>query len=724
MLQLLIYLGLPFTLLIQGAVILVLLIIKLFARLNLPQLKFTPPKLPNLPGIKLPATSLNMPNTVFFVIGVVLGAVLTSATIKWFSILPNPKILQNPPSLTTKILDRNGNLLYQIYRDENRTLVKLKDLPQHLIDATLSAEDKNFYNHHGLDYLGIIRAFGKNLKNCRFFTVSCSPEGGSTLTQQLIKNTLLSPHKTIDRKLKEAVLALWVERLYDKNTILELYLNEVSYGGTAYGIQAGAEYYFGKDAHDLTLAESALLAGITISPTTLSPLGSHPYLAKDRQLFILSRMVAEGHISEEEKMSAANTALTLRPKNIALAAPHFVMWLKEKLVAEYGENMVSQGGLTITTTLDLDTQRIMENAITQELARLHNLKVTNGAGIVTNPRTGEVLAMVGSHNYYDYQHDGQVNITTSSRQPGSSIKPITYALALMNGLTPSSTIEDAPICFTQIGSPPYCPKNYDGRFHGTVTLRTALASSYNVPAVKLLNGLGVNNMVKLAQELGITTWQDSSRFGLALTLGGGEVKMTDMAEVYGTFANSGTHVPLRSILKIEDAAGNLLTPPSSPESSREVIPKTVTFQLNNILADNNARASAFGYNSVLNIPSHQVAVKTGTTNSLRDNWTFGYTQDILVGSWVGNNDNTPMSSVASGITGASPIWRHTMDKLLEGSKPHVFVPPAGTKKIAFCKETRGVYCKDICPSPPLYDYFAPGTEPKGSCTQQSGTLLP
>ncbi|MEI6690546.1 MAG: transglycosylase domain-containing protein [bacterium] len=718
--QILMYFGKPITYLIKTTLLSILFVLKLTTRLS--KIHFPNYNFPKLHITRQISSSFISWLAIILVTLISMGN-LSLILLKWYQSLPSLSTLENPPSLTTKILDRNGALLYQIYRDENRSLIKLTELPNYFIQATIAIEDKNFFTHHGLDFIGIIRAFSKNIVNCRLYTRSCTPEGGSTITQQLIKNTLLTSQKNISRKLKEAVLAIMVEREYSKEKILELYLNEVNYGGTAYGIQAASEFYFNKSANQLTLSESALLAGLTTSPTTLSPLGSHPYLAKERQLLVLSKMVENGFISQDEKLKASLEPLILRPKNISISAPHFVMWLKEQLVTDYGEDLISQGGLTITTTLDLNKQQILESEINQELLRLQNLKVTNAAGLITNPQNGEVLAMVGSHDYYDYEHDGQVNITTSKRQPGSSIKPITYLLALMNGLGPNSTIEDAPACFASQGQPPYCPQNYDGRFHGSVTLRTALASSYNIPAVKLLNSLGITNMINLAKQMGITTWDNPSRFGLSLTLGGGEVKMVDMAEVYGTIANNGTHVPLKDILSITDSNGRMLKPITNEFSSEEVIPPSIAFQISNILSDNLARSPAFGYNSVLNIPNNQVAVKTGTTNNLRDNWTFGYTQNVLVATWVGNNDNSPMSSVVSGITGASPIWRHTIDKLLDPKNPNVFTPPPGTRKIALCKETKGIYCKGLCPSAPIYEYFTAGSEPKDTCQQQqSGTI--
>lgn len=625
--------------------------------------------------------------------------------------LPDPHTLSTSlPALSTKIYDRNHILLYQIYRDENRTLINLEDLPNHLVNATIAAEDKSFYHHLGISPTAIIRAFYSNT-TCSLRIQSCtSLQGGSTITQQLVKNALLTPERTLTRKLKEAILALWIETIYTKDEILELYFNYVPYGGTAYGIEEGARYYFDKSSSDLNLAESTLLAGLPIAPTTLSPFGVNPYLAKHRQDQVLDRMRGEGYISIEEVNMAKETPLTFRSKGNGIFAPHFVMYVQDLLVQKFGENMVHRGGIEVITTLDLSLQKMLEKNISSEVAQLKHLNVSNGAGLILDPLTGEILAMAGSRDFFDTEHDGQVNITISQRQPGSSIKPLTYALALGSGLTPSTRIDDSPICFNSRGQAPYCPKNYDGKFHGSVTLRTALASSYNIPAIKLLNSLGVDRLVTLGKNLGITTWDDSSQYGLALTLGGGDVTLLELTNTYATLARGGSYFPTHAILS---TTNHTTLPPLPSPQPKQIISPGVAYQLSNILSDNQARSPAFGYRSVLNIPGHQVAVKTGTSNDLRDNWTIGYTSDYVVGIWVGNNDNTSMSSVASGITGASPIWNTTFQSLLTDSPPHTFSPPANLIKV-------NLSCTDI----PHYDYFVPGTEPHINCNPEpEGEIL-
>jgi len=634
---------------------------------------------------------------------IVLVSVTTYQVI--FRDLPSVSLLvDSPPSLSTKIYDRNDILLYQIYKDENRSLISLKDLPTHLINATLAAEDKNFYHHFGIEPMGIIRATTNNLSKG-------TTQGGSTITQQLVKNTLLSPEKTYTRKIKEFILSLLTEHKYSKDQILEMYLNQIGYGGTAYGIEEASHEYFGKSAKDLSLSESAMLAGLPVAPTTLSPYGTNPYLSKVRQQQVLESMVASGNITENEKLEALSTPLVFHAQGIAIKAPHFVMYVKDLLVKEYGEDTVARGGLNVKTTLDLGVQEVLQTEIVSELEKLKNLHVQNGAGLVINPSSGEILAMVGSRNFFDTEHDGQVNITLQERQPGSSIKPITYALALSRGLSPSSSIDDSPICFKSKGQPDYCPKNYDSKFHGTITLRTALGSSYNIPAIKLLNSYGIINMIELAKNLGITTWNDPSRFGLSLTLGGGEIKMIDLASVYGSFANGGKKVSLSPFIAIKDSLGHTLKE-NVPIPSQEVLSPAIAYQINSMLSDPLARAPAFGSNSILNLPGPGVAVKTGTTNNLRDNWTFGYTKDLLVATWVGNNDNTSMSSIASGITGASPIWARTMKSLLKKETVSNFIPPDNIVKVNVS-----------CQTPAKYEYFVKGNAPKIDCSQKIGTLL-
>jgi 1A family penicillin-binding protein len=630
-----------------------------------------------------------------------------------FKDLPHPnQLTQSEQIVTTRIMSRNGDVLFRVYEDENRTLVKLSDIPQYLIDATIAIEDKGFYYHHGFSIQGIIRAAIANSQD------NDIQQGGSTITQQLVKNRLLSSERTLQRKLRELVIAILVEAQFSKDEILEMYFNQVPYGGSAYGVEEAAQRYFGKSVTQLNLAESTMLAGLPAAPSVYSPFGAAPELAKHRQQEVLRRMVDDEYLDQEQADAAYNQSISFQHDIIDITAPHFVFYIKKLLAEQYGEAAVNQGGLEVTTTLDLELQQAAQKIVTDEVDKLAPLRVNNGAALVTNPKTGEILAMIGSKDYFDFEHDGQVNVTLRSRQPGSSIKPLTYSIALENGKSPSSIIDDSPVTYHSVGSPPYSPKNYDGKFHGKVTLREALASSYNVPAVKTLAEIGVSNMLDKAELMGIDTWQDRRRFGLSLTLGGGEIRMTDMAELYSTFANYGETMPLNPILEIKNYRGETLYRNTCALDNRgcpqnKTLDPTVAYQISDILSDNKARTPAFGPRSVLYIPDQQVAVKTGTTNNLRDNWTIGYTTDYLTAVWVGNNDNLPMSYVASGITGASPIWNKIMRLLLDENQPHTFPTPAGLIKVKICAATGTLPCSG-CPVV-REELFTPGTEPQKQC---------
>jgi 1A family penicillin-binding protein len=631
-----------------------------------------------------------------------------------FADLPSVlELTETDPFLTTKIVDRNGKLLFRVYEDENRTLVPLSAISQDLINATIAIEDKDFYDHHGFSVGGILRAVWANAQGEEI------QQGGSTITQQLIKNRLLTPERTLKRKLRELVLSVIAEGVYSKEEILEMYLNQVAYGGSTYGAEEASWRYFHKSARNLNLAEAALLAGLPQAPSVYSPFSSNPELAFARQDEVLRRMAEDGFITQQQLQEAAATPIVFAEDRTDIQAPHFVMYVKRLLAEKYGESMVQTGGLEVRTTLDLDLQKAAEQILREELQRLAPLNVGNGAVLITNPQTGEILAMVGSRDYFDFAHDGQVNVVLRPRQPGSSIKPLTYALALESGLTPGTIIEDSPVVYQTVGSPPYAPKNYDGKFHGRVTLREALASSYNVPAVKTLAQLGVNTMLDRAEDAGITTWRDRSRFGLSLTLGGGEVTMLELSQLYGTFANGGGLVRANPLLEVRNQRGERLYQNPCVADVQNCVEKHVfdtatAYQITDILSDNRARTPAFGPQSVLHIPDQEVAVKTGTTNSLRDNWTIGYTNERLVAVWVGNNNNTPMSSIASGITGASPIWNKAMRLLLSESKPHVFTMPDDVVEVSICQSVGTLPCRG-CPAVRT-EVFRRGTEPQRACS--------
>jgi len=686
-----------------------------FQKLKLPSLKLEFPSFKfkvSFPRLNL-RVSFGKKTTIFFVF---LFLIILGGFFLWFFLfkdLPHPnRLIEREQILSTKIYDRNGVLLYKIYQDQNRTFVPLSDIPAFLIEATIAVEDSEFFNHHGLSPKGIARAFFANITSD-----GKSLYGGSTITQQLVKNALLSAEKTFSRKIKEAVLAIWVEVKFSKNEILQMYFNEVGYGGATYGIEEASQTYFGKSVKNLTLPEASLLAGLPASPTSFSPFGAHPEQAKKRQLKVLSRMREESFISFEEEKETAKKELRFSPQRTDIKAPHFVMYVKDILVEKYGQKLVEQGGLEVITSLDLaiheKTQKIVEN----EVKILKSLRISNGAALITNPRTGEILAMVGSHDYFDTESDGNVNVCLSLRQPGSSIKPVNYALALENGFTAATVIPDTPISYDIPGQPIYSPRNYDSRFHGNVSLRTALACSYNVPAVKVLSSMGVSRMIEKGEDMGITSWEDKSRFGLSLTLGGGEVKMTDMAIVFASLANSGKRVDLQPILEVKDGRGKTLEKfnPSLRES-KTALRASTAYILTSILSDNQARTPAFGLNSSLVISDHpHVAVKTGTTQNMRDNWTIGYTPDFVVVVWVGNNNNSPMSYVASGVTGASPIWNKTMTFLLESIPDKMFEQPENILRVEICPLTGTLSCTG-CGG--VWEFFEKGTQPKYHCNPE------
>lgn len=611
---------------------------------------------------------------------------------------------------SSKIYDRNGELLYTMYTGRNQTHLPLSSIPKSVQQATIAIEDRNFYKHGAIDIQGILRAFWVNLRNERV-------EGGSTITQQLVKSSLLTPERTLERKAKEIILSFIVESIYPKNKILEMYLNQISYGGTAYGIDAASQVYFNKPVSELTLAEAAYLAGLPQAPSRYSPFGSHPEEGKARQQRVLEAMLEQGYITEEEMNEAKEEGLEFSSIRDEIKAPHFVFYIRDFLTEKYGAAFVEQGGLSITTSLDLNVQKIVDDAIATEGARLNENNWYNAASVVTNPLTGEILAMAGSRDYFDSERDGNVNVTIAKRQPGSSIKPINYATGLINGFTAATPFVDDRVCFPNPGGASYCPRNYDGQFHGVVQMREALANSYNIPAVKMLELNTVESMIKVAKDMGITSFTDDpDRYGLSLTLGGGEVTMLQMTEAFGVFANSGYRVPLQPILKIERPNGEIVEEyekPTSIFSGKKVIPEGVAYIISHILQDNNARTPAFGSNSPLRIPGFPVSVKTGTTNDYRDNWTIGYTPSFVTSVWVGNNDNTPLRGVTSGISGAAPIWNSIMTNLLEGTNPEELSRPENVVGVNICSDSGLRPQPEGSPyrCPTKFEYFIEGTIP-------------
>lgn len=642
----------------------------------------------------------------FFILGFIACSIiiLVLQMYQFAKSLPSPRSIGsvNYP-VSTLIYDRNGVVLYEIYHDQNRTPIALKDIPPYVYQASIAIEDKDFFNHGGVAFFsGILRA-------ARDMILQKGLQGGSTITQQLVKSALLTPERTIDRKIREIILALWTERLYTKNQILEMYLNQVPYGGSAYGIEEAAKLYFGKSAKDLTIAESALLAGLPQAPSLYSPF-SNLEGAITRRNEVLQSMYEQKYITKAQYDEAVLSQVHIVPPEVGIKAPHFVFYVKDQLQARYGMQDVEEGGLRVTSTLDLQIQQVAEQILKEELAKVRDLNITNGAVLVTRPSTGEILAMVGSANYFA-QPSGSYNVTIANRQPGSSIKPIMYALALQKGYTAATIIDDSPTAFPISGSETYRPVNYDGKFHGPVPLRIALANSFNIPAVKTLNIIGVHDFTQFATRMGITTWTDTDRYGLSLTLGGAEVRMVDMATAFGVFANQGYRVDLTPFDSIETMRQTTIE--SLAPTKKKIIDPGISYIISDILSDNFARQWEFGQHSALEIPGYKVSVKTGTTDNKKDNWTIGYTPDYLVAVWVGNNDNAPMNqALASGISGAAPVWNRVMSYLLTNYSTH---------------NTWFQQPEDVISKPCYYgksEYFIKGTENKVSCASYAVSASP
>ncbi|MDD4901565.1 MAG: PBP1A family penicillin-binding protein [Patescibacteria group bacterium] len=622
--------------------------------------------------------------TFFKIIAVLflLGVVSLFAVFAWFSRdLPNPnQLMDRQVAQSTKIYDRTGqNILYDIHGDQQRTLVELKDIPNYVKWATVAVEDKNFYEHKGFSFWAIFRTIATNI-------LYHKKAGGSTLTQQFIKNAVLTNEKTYTRKIKELILAYKMEKKFSKDQILQLYLNEIPYGSTAYGVQAASQRYFKKDVKDLTLAEAAVLAALPQSPTVYSPYGSHKDALIKRQQYILGLMAEQGYITKDEAEAAKKEQLKFAPNTENITAPHFVMYVKELLTEKYGEKMVEQGGLKITTTLDLSKQKAAEQAIgdwwnktkvidkkTGKESSYNSFGASNAALVSLDPKTGQVLALVGSRDFFNEEIDGQVNVVTSLRQPGSSLKPLVYSALFLKGYTPNTILYDVLTNFSSDPKKPYTPKDFTGNELGPVTIRTALAGSLNIPAVKATYLAGLDNIISLAKTFGYTSLNDQSRFGLSLALGGAEVELLEHANAYGVFAQEGIYHPVASILKVEDKDGKILEQWQPTEQN--VLDQNVAREINDILSDNNARAFMFGERNNLILPNRPVAAKTGTTNDYHDAWTMGYTPSLVAGVWVGNSDNKAMNKGASAANAAGPIWNGYMKTILNNTPVEQFTKP-------------------------------------------------
>lgn len=619
---------------------------------------------------------------------VVSGVLLFFIMFAWFSRnLPKPGEVVRREGFSTKIYDRNQKLLYDLFNDERRTPVSIEQIPIDLQHAVVAIEDKDFYSHQGFDFLTIFRIPYNILFKQRVV-------GGSTLTQQLVKNALLTNERSITRKFKELVLSMQIERKFTKEQILEMYMNEAPYGGTAWGIGTASEIYFNKPVNELNLVESAILAGLPQRPSAYSPFAGKTDedgvpLWKVRALGVLRRMQEDDYISDAAYQQAIGDldSVVFEKAEIDINAPHFVFYVRDLLAQMYGDEAIEAGGFKVTTTLNLDLQNEAQEIVKTEVEKVESLKISNGAALVMDPRNGEILSMVGSRDYSNAEIGGQFNVVVDGlRQPGSSIKPVTYLAMLQHGYTPASLIMDVDTVFKPNESAiEYRPKNYDGQFRGPVSLRNSLGSSLNIPAVKSLANVGIRDFLSLAYDMGFPTLEPTEdnmkRFGLALTLGGGEVHMIDTVTAYSSFATYGEKIEPVAILKVEDSEGHVLFE-HRPVKGRKVMEEGEAFLINNILSDNNARALAFGTGSLLNV-SPNVAVKTGTTNDQKDNWAIGWSQEVIVGAWVGNNDNTSMGSVASGVSGATPIWRNIMLKALdvEGYSAPAWRVPDGVEQV-------------------------------------------
>jgi len=621
--------------------------------------------------------------------------------------LPSPaKLAERHVVESTKILDRTGQVvLYEVHGEENRTAIASDQMPKSIKDATVAAEDADFYNHHGLDFRAIARAAIEDIRG------QSKRQGASTITQQLIKNSILDRQKTFTRKIKEAILSLELEQKFNKNEILEMYLNEIPYGSNAYGVEAASQTFFGKNAASLTLAQSSLLAALPQAPTYYSPYGTHTAELKQRQEWVLNRMAELGYVSQQETDAAKQIDVLkdVRPIRNNILAPHFVMYVKEWLVDKYGEDVVQQGGFKVFTSLDYQKQQWAEEIVRDGSAKNEkSYNARNAALVSIDPKTGEILAMVGSRDYFDVDNDGNVNVATSLRQPGSSFKPFAYAVAFSKGYTPDTVLFDVKTNF-KVNNQDYTPQNFNGSFNGPVTMRQALANSLNIPAVKTLYLAGVSGTVDFARSMGITTLKSSENYGLALVLGGGGVTLLDETSAYGVFANDGIRFNSQAVIRIEDAGGKVIYEKNG--NGNRVAPQDIVRTINDVLSDNGARSKIFGTHSALYVDGYKVAAKSGTTQEFRDGWTVGYTPDVVTGVWTGNNDSSPTSQ-GEGVYTAAPIWNAYMQRVLVNLPKDSFVPPPEIKKsdkpmlngkleeseeVRIDKKT-GLLAEDDCPS--------------------------
>ncbi len=598
----------------------------------------------------------------------------------WFSKdLPTPaKIANRKPVESTKLYDRTGQILLYETGDQKRTVVKSDEISSYLKDATVATEDANFYHHHGFDTKAIFRAIYEKIvgKTSRV-------SGTSTITQQYVKNALLTSDRSMTRKFKELILSIELEFMYSKDDILTMYLNEIPYGNSTAGAEAAAKMYYGKPAKDLTLGEAATLAAIPQAPTYYSPYGTHTPELIARKNYVLDRMVETGKVSADDAQKAkeedtTTLGLDLKQRRDAILAPHFAMYVLEQIADQYGEEKVQKEGLKIITTLDFDKQKMAEQAVVDGSAKYNKYGASNAAMVAVDPNTGQILAMVGSKDYFDTKIDGNVNVADSKRQPGSSFKPFAYATAFKKKeYSPSKILYDFK---TDFGGG-YIPQNYNGRFNGPVTMRQALSNSLNIPAVKVMSLAGIDNVLRTASDMGITTLTHRDQYGLSLVLGAGEVKPVEMAGAFGVFATGGVKNDLTPVLKITDSSGKTIYDFETQKKPRQALDPQIAYEINSILSDNNARSLVFGTHSALYFPDRVVAAKTGTTSDFKDAWTVGYTPQIAVAVWVGNNNSKKMNNGADGSVIAAPIFHQFLNNALAGVQSQEFARPDGIQEV-------------------------------------------
>ncbi len=626
----------------------------------------------------------------WFVLILSLGLTMGGLAIYYFDAADSLDLAAHPLKETSVIYDRTGEtILYQIHGEENRHVISHESIPASIRYATVAAEDAHFFSHPGVDVIAILRAGIANLRQGEI------DQGASTITQQLARALFLTREKTWVRKAREAILAIKIERHMTKDEILDLYLNAVPYGANAYGIEAAARTFFGKSTSELTLDEAALLAALPNAPSLLSPYGKNTAELIRKKNHILDRMLELGFVASEEHAAAIATKTLDKvvPLERRIVAPHFTFYVIERLAALYGRERLETEGLQIRTTIDLGLQSKAEEVVRRGVEKNRTASAENAALVTIDPTTGEVLAMVGSRDYYDTAIDGQVNVAIEKRQPGSTFKPFAYATAFAEGFEPETPVYDVPINFGPDGSGnEYKPENYDGKYRGRLTMREALSQSLNIPAVSVLYLAGINDTIATASKMGITTLTDPSRYGLALVLGGAEVRLVDITGAFGVFGQEGRRAPVDGIQSVIDRDDKNLYFKAAPE---ETLNPEVARKINSILSDNAARTPTFGPSSPLAFPKETiVAAKTGTTQNFRDAWTIGYTPRIALGVWTGNNDNTPMKPGSDGIYVAAPIWREYMDFLLERYPETGFTDYARAKEgepVRFATEPKVIY---------------------------------